>query len=115
MTEATVRTVPLYLGEVERTRRSLATEADYGCLEKAAARIDDLFRLKPEELPLDAELRTAIALHEWIREGCRVTLPMVRRAKSAILKAGVYCLVNGMAQEWARKKVWPERRLVRAG
>ncbi len=113
--EATVRTVPLYLGDVERTRSSLSKEESFPCLAEAAERIDGLFRLRSDELPLDAEMRAAIALHEWVKEGCRVTLPMVRRAKSAILKAGVYCLINGMMQGWAGKKIRPRRRLVRAG
>ena len=113
--EATVRTVPLYLSEVERTRKSLAQEESFACLQKTAARIDDLFRLPAHEIPLDLQMRIAITLHEWIREGCQVTLPMIRRAKSAILKTGVYGLVHGMAQGWAQKKVRPVRRLRRVG
>jgi hypothetical protein len=113
--EATVRTVPLYLSEVERTRKSLAEEESFTCLQNTAARIDDLFRLPAHEIPLTLEMRTCIVLHEWIREGCQVTLPMIRRAKSAILKTGVYCLINGMAQGWAEKKVRPVRPLRRVG
>lgn len=96
-----VRTVPLYLSEVETTMRSLRAEPAFACLLREARRVDDLFRMAP---PLDPETRAEIALHEWVREGRRLTFAAARRAKRAILNVGVYDVLYGLAETWARPR-----------
>lgn len=100
-----VRSVPLYLAEVDATVRSMRGDPAYPCLLREARRVDRLFRLAP---PLDPETRAEIALYEWIVEGRLLTFAMARRIKRAILNVGVYALIHGLADSWGGvKKVRP--------
>ena len=96
-----VRTVPLYLSEVEATMRALRAEPAFACLLREASRVDELFRMAP---PLDSETRAEIALHEWVREGRRLTFAAARRAKRAILNVGVYDVLHGLAEGWGNAR-----------
>jgi hypothetical protein len=104
----TVRSVPLYLAQVDATMRAMRADPAFPCLLREARRVDGLFRMAP---PLDAETRAEIALHEWVAEGGRLTLAMARRAKRAILNVGAYSVIRGLADAWGshwRRPVVPE-------
>ncbi len=96
-----VRTVPLYLAQVDATMRSMRADPAFPCLLREAQGVDGLFRMAP---PLDPETRAEIALHEWIAEGRRLTLAMARRAKRAILNVGAYAIIHGLADLWGGVK-----------
>jgi hypothetical protein len=82
----------------------MESEPEFACLMREAQRVDRLFRLS---LPLDGRTRAEIALHEWVREGRRLSLSFARRAKRAILNVGVYAVIHGLADAWCGVKRRP--------